>query len=325
MSIERIERSCCSGHSFIVNFVPLIIPKYMFTIVKQPQTEPVYILTDTDSQSALTIYPDRGGIATSWKVSDRELMYLDADRFNDPSLSVRGGFPILFPICGNLPDNAYTIPQGGGSANDGKQYALKQHGFARDMPWQVTHQSTTTEASLTVTLESTEATRQVYPFDFSVSFTYRLRGGQLVIEQNYTNKSATPMPFSSGLHPYFLALDKEQLTFQIAADSYQEKQTGEIHPFAGKFDFSQAEIDAAFTNVSSKIATATDAQQQLTISMTTSPQYRTVVFWTVRGKDFYCLEPWTAPRNSLNTGVDLLHVAPGETLSTQIAFAAKFA
>jgi galactose mutarotase-like enzyme len=317
MSIDQIERSCCPGHRFITHFDPFIITKHMFTIVKQPQTEPVYILTDTDSQSALTVYPDRGGIATSWKVNDRELMYLDADRFKDPSLSVRGGFPILFPICGNLPDNAYTI--------DGKQYSLKQHGFARDMPWQVTHQSTTADASLTVTLESNEATRQVYPFDFSVSFTYRLRGGQLVIEQTYTNKSATPMPFSSGLHPYFLALDKEQLTFQIAADSYQEKQTGEIHPFAGKFDFSQAEIDAAFTNVSSKTATATDAQQQLTIEMTTSPQYRTVVFWTVQGKDFYCLEPWTAPRNSLNTGVDLLHVAPGETSSTQIAFAAKFA
>ncbi len=288
----------------------------MFTIAKQPQDEPVYILTDTDSHSALTIYPARGGIATSWKVNDRELMYLDAERFNDPSLSVRGGFPILFPICGNLPDNAYSI--------DGKQYSLKQHGFARDMPWQVTHQSTTTDASLTVTLESNDATLAVYPFDFSVSFTYRLRGGELVIDQTYTNKSATPMPFSSGLHPYFLALAKDRLTLEIAADSYQEKQTGEIHPFAGKFDFSQAEIDAAFTNVTSKVATATDAQQQLTLTMTSSAEYRTIVFWTVQGKDFYCLEPWTAPRNSLNTGVDLLHVAPGETLSTSIVFAAKF-
>jgi galactose mutarotase-like enzyme len=94
----------------------------MFTITKQPQTEPVYILNDTASQSSLTVYPDRGGIITSWKVSDRELMYLDVDRFNeDPSLSVRGGFPILFPICGNLPDNAYSVGD--------NQYSLKQHGL----------------------------------------------------------------------------------------------------------------------------------------------------------------------------------------------------
>jgi galactose mutarotase-like enzyme len=294
----------------------ILTDNYMFTVTKQSQSEPVYVLNDTESQSSLTIFPDRGGIATSWLVGDRELMYLDADRFTDPSLSVRGGFPILFPICGNLPDNAYSI--------DGKQYSLKQHGFAREMPWQVTHQSSTTDASLTITLESTEATRQVYPFDFSVSFTYRIRGNQLVIDQTYTNKSATPMPFSSGLHPYFAAPAKEHLTFEIGADSYQEKQTGEVHPFAGKFDFSQAEIDAAFTNVKGHVATAMDAGQQLKLTMTSSDQYRTIVFWTVAGKDFYCLEPWTGPRNSLNTGVDLLHVAPGETMSTNITFTAEF-
>jgi galactose mutarotase-like enzyme len=289
----------------------------MFTVTKQPQTEPIYVLNDTDSHSSLTVFPDRGGIATSWQVGDRELMYLDADRFTDPTLSVRGGIPILFPICGNLPDNTYSIGD--------KQFSLKQHGFARELPWTVTSQSTATDASLTVVLESNAETRQVYPFDFSVSFTYRIRGGDLVIDQTYTNKSDTPMPFSTGLHPYFLATDKIRLTFEIPADSYQEKQTGEIHPFAGKFDFSQAEIDAAFTNVKANVATVNDAGQNMKLTMTTSANYRTVVFWTVEGKDFYCLEPWTAPRNSLNTGVDLLHVAPGETLNCNVTFSAKFA
>ncbi len=288
----------------------------MFTITKQPQTEPVYILNDTQSQSSLTVYPDRGGIATSWRVNDRELMYLDTDRFTDPSLSVRGGLPILFPICGNLPDNAYSVGD--------QKYSLKQHGFGRELPWTVTHQSTTTDASLTVTLESNDATRVVYPFDFSVSFTYRISGDELVIDQTYTNKSATPMPFSSGLHPYFLAPAKDRLTFEIPSTSYTEKQTGETHAFAGKFDFSQAEIDAAFTTVTGTVATVTDASQNLTLTMTSSENYRTIVFWTVADKDFYCLEPWTAPRNSLNTGIDLLHVAPGETLRTNVTFAAKF-
>ena len=289
----------------------------MFSITKQSQTEPVYVLNDTDSQSSLTVYPDRGGIATSWKVNDRELMYLDADRFNeDPSLSVRGGFPILFPICGNLPDNAYSVGD--------TQYSLKQHGFGRELPWTVTHQSTTTDASLTVTLTSNDTTRAVYPFDFSVSFTYRLSGGQLTIDQTYTNKSTTPMPFSSGLHPYFLAPDKDSLTFAIPSTSYTEKQTGETHAFAGKFDFTQAEIDAAFTSITGTVATVTDASQNLTLTMTSSEQYRTIVFWTVADKNFYCLEPWTGPRNNLNTGTDLLHVAPGETLTTTVTFAAKF-
>jgi galactose mutarotase-like enzyme len=288
----------------------------MFTITKQPQIEPVYVLNDTESQSSLTVFPDRGGIATSWRVNDRELMYLDTDRFTDPSLSVRGGLPILFPICGNLPDHSYAIGD--------KQYSLKQHGFARELPWTVTHQSTTNDASLTVTLTSNDATRPVYPFDFSVSFTYRIRGGELVIDQTYTNKSDTPMPFSTGLHPYFLAPAKASLTFEIPSTSYTEKQTGETHAFAGKFDFSQAEIDAAFTSVTGTVATVADTSQKLRLTMTSSENYRTIVFWTVEGKDFYCLEPWTGPRNSLNTGIDLLHVAPGETLTTNVTFAAKF-
>ena len=288
----------------------------MFTVTKQAQTEPSYVLSDTDSQSSLTVFPDRGGIATSWKVGDRELMYLDAERFTDPTLSVRGGFPILFPICGNLPDNAYKIGD--------KSYSLVQHGFARNVPWQVSSQSTDGEASLTITLESDDATRAVYPFDFSVSFIYRLRGGELVVDQSYTNKSATPMPFNSGLHPYFQAPAKNGLSFEIPSTSYQEKQTGAIHPFAGQFDFSQAEIDAAFTEVTGNVATVTDTHQKLTLTMTTSDNYRTIVFWTVADKEFYCLEPWTGPRNSINTGVALLHVAPGETLKTSVTFLATF-
>ena len=288
----------------------------MFTITKQPQAESVYVLSDTESQSSLTIFPDRGGIATSWKVNDRELMYLDADRFTDRTLSVRGGFPILFPICGNLPNNTYNVGV--------REYSLKQHGFARELPWSVTSQSTDRDASLTITLESTAATLAVYPFDFTVTFTYRIRGGELVIDQTYTNHSIIPMPFSAGLHPYFKAPDKNSLTVEIPSPSYQEKQTGETHPFSGKFDFNQAEIDAAFTNLTGNTTIVTDPHQQLTLTMTQGTEYRNIVFWTVQDKDFYCLEPWTGPRNSLNTSIDLLHVSPGETLTAQVIFHAKF-
>jgi galactose mutarotase-like enzyme len=58
------------------------------------------------------------------------MLYLDVERFANPELSIRGGVPILFPICGNLPDNCYTY--------NGQQYTLKQHGFGRYLPWEVT-------------------------------------------------------------------------------------------------------------------------------------------------------------------------------------------
>jgi galactose mutarotase-like enzyme len=288
----------------------------MFTISPHHDIYPSYLLADTDRGSSLTIVPDRGAIVTSWRVDDRELLYLDRDRFTDPDLSVRGGIPILFPICGNLPDNTYTYRD--------RIYTLKQHGFARDLPWEVTQQNTQGSASLTLVLKSNDLTRAVYPFDFTVSFTYRLRGEELTIEQEYTNHSFVPMPFSTGLHPYFLTTDKTGLEFKIPSDRYQDQRTQEIHSFAGKFDFNTPEIDIGFNHLTRETATVLDCQEGLELTLISSEDYRHLVFWTLAGKNFYCLEPWTAPRNSLNTGEDLLHLPPGETWKTQVQFIAKF-
>ncbi|MDR9900095.1 aldose epimerase [Aetokthonos hydrillicola Thurmond2011] len=261
----------------------------------------------------LEVLPERGGIILRWRVNEQEILYLDEERLADPQLSVRGGVPILFPICGNLPNNTYT--------HNGKQYTLKQHGFARDLPWTVVnHQN----ASLTVALNSNEQTREVYPFDFKVAFTYQLEGNSLEIQQHYTNLSSEPMPFSFGFHPYFSVSDKSQLKFEIPSSEYQEKGTNETHPFTGNFDFSQDEIDVAFKQLSATSATVIDGSRGLKLTLDYDELFTTLVFWTVKGKDFYCLEPWSAPRNALNTGENLTVLEPGSDLSTTIRLSANF-
>jgi len=40
--------------------------------------------------------------------------------------------------------------------------------------------------------------------------------------------------------------------------------------------------------------------------------------WTLRGRDFVCVEPWTARANALNDG-QALAVAPGTTHQTSLA------
>ena len=72
----------------------------------------------------LRVVPERGGLVTGWVSGGEERLYFDAERFTDPAKSVRGGIPVLFPICGNLPGNQLDLPQG--------SYTLAQHGFARD-------------------------------------------------------------------------------------------------------------------------------------------------------------------------------------------------
>ena len=276
----------------------------------QEQQYKTYVLSDEAAQSQLEVVPERGGIATSWRVQGQEIFYLDAERFTHPDLTVRGGIPILFPICGNLPDNTYTYK--------GQQYTLKQHGFARESPWEVTESVTEDLASLTLVLNSSDSTRTVYPFDFQVAFTYQLLGNTLELRQRYTNHSTEPMPFSTGLHPYFAASDKTQLKFDIPGSQYKDQQTQETHPFSGEFDFSLDEIDAMFRQLSDRSATVTDSSRQLQLQLSWDDTYSTLIFWTVKGKDFYCLEPWTAPRNALNTGDDLIQLAPGSSCETLV-------
>jgi galactose mutarotase-like enzyme len=268
-----------------------------------------YVLTDPIAQTRLEVIPERGGIITRWQVRGQDLLYLDSDRLTDPALSVRGGIPILFPICSKLPDNTYT--------HQGKAYTLTQHGFARDLPWTVSDRQP--PDGITLTLTSNPQTLAAYPFDFEVTFTYRLQGQELLIEQHYENRSAEPMPFSTGLHPYFAVADKNQLQFDIPAAELTDQINQTQHPFSGQFDFEQPEIDVAFRQVTRPYASVTNADRQLTLSY--DKIYATIVFWTVKGKDFYCLEPWSAPRNALNSGTDLIWLKPGASLETWVKLA----
>ena len=284
----------------------------MFAIALKQDQYLTYILSDSEALSRLEVVPQRGGMATRWKIQGQDILYLDAERFANPELSVRGGIPILFPICGNLPDNRYQ--------HNSKTYTLKQHGFARDLPWEVVQQGTDSCASLTLKLTSSDQTREAYPFDFQFSLTYQLQGNCLRLLQRYTNHSSEKMPFSVGFHPYFWVGDKQQLGFEIPATAYQDQKTGEFQQFSGDFDFDCPEIDLAFKSLTRHTTSLTDQQRRLRVALTYSDLYSTLVFWTVKGKDYVCLEPWSGPRNALNTGEQLNYIEPGEICEAAVEF-----
>ncbi|MBF2077068.1 MAG: aldose epimerase [Synechococcales cyanobacterium T60_A2020_003] len=283
----------------------------VFAIAQKADRFLTYVLSDSKTNAELEIVPERGGIVTQWRIGKDDILYLDKERFLDPQLSIRGGIPILFPICGDLPNNAYTY--------QGTSYSLPQHGFARNLPWQVTQQDTQNAAELTLTLQQTPETLAVYPFEFQIDFTYRLRGNQLEIIQRYTNRSDDLMPFSTGLHPYFNVPDKSKLQVEIPATQFQRKGEPSVHPFDGTFDFREPEIDVAFMDVSAPVAAVADPVQNYKLVLRYDPLYSTLVFWTVFGKDYYCLEPWSAPRNAINTGKHLTHLEPGVSLETSVS------
>lgn len=287
----------------------------MFAISTEQQQYKTYTLVDQAAEARLVVVPERGGLISHWQLQDKDILYFDAERFANPDMSVRGGIPILFPICGNLPDNQYTY--------EGKVYSLKQHGFGRDLPWQVVDQHTQDVASLTLELTSSEQTRSVYPFEFRLRFVYRLIGNTLEIRQTIENCCDRTMPFSIGFHPYFNVLDKTQLTFDIPAQQFQDQITQEVLPYDGTFDWEAEELDLAFKPLSRQSAQVRDLSENVQISLEFDDLYSTLVFWSVQGKDYYCLEPWSAPRNAMNTGESLTSLPPGQTQETFVRIVAE--
>ena len=55
-----------------------------------------------DEKNYINFCPKRGGLVTNWVSGGNEILYFDEKRFIDKTKSIRGGIPILFPICGNL-------------------------------------------------------------------------------------------------------------------------------------------------------------------------------------------------------------------------------
>src|SRR6202044_504006 len=101
-------------------------------------------LTDTDAGSIAVVSPARGGMLTRFFAAGLEVLYLDDATFRDPTKNVRGGVPVLFPSPGKLAGDAFSC--------DGRTGSLKQHGFARNLPWRVERVTTGTATGASVTL-----------------------------------------------------------------------------------------------------------------------------------------------------------------------------
>ena len=173
----------------------------------------IYIF-QLDENNYIKFCPARGGIITNWVSDNNEIIYFDEKRFLDKSQSIRGGIPILFPICGNM-DTSNSL--------FGRDYfQLMQHGFARDLEWQYCLNET--DNALCLFLSDSETTKKYYPFDFEVTIKVTLKINFLEFEINIKNKSNVEMPANFGLHPYFNISALNNLDFFIIPEIARTKK-----------------------------------------------------------------------------------------------------
>ncbi len=254
-------------------------------------------LRDAATDATAWLAPSRGAIVTRFEVAGRERLYLDESTLLDPGKNVRGGIPILFPSPGKLADGRF--------ARGGRAGAMKQHGFARDLPWTVVEAAA---ASARLTLTSNAATRTVFPWDFSLSLRVSLRAARLRLDLTVTNDDAAPLPFGFGVHPYFAVADKASATITTAASRAFDNVRGQQIPFRG-FALGDGETDLHLIDHGSTESTLTADGGSITVRG--SAEFTRWVVWTLPERPFVCLEPWTAPGDALNSGDGLLTIASG--------------
>ena len=128
-------------------------------------------------------------------VLDKEL---DTERIwtGDPTIWNRHS-PILFPFVGRVTGGKYRIGN--------REYSMKtQHGFARDMVFTCVGESA---GSVSHLLLPTEATKEIYPFDFRLLVRHSLdpeNPRKILVEWQVENTGADRMYYSIGGHPGFL-------------------------------------------------------------------------------------------------------------------------
>lgn len=133
-------------------------------------------------------FRSRGGEMISLVKNETAREYL----WNGDPSHWRFSSPVLFPFVGKTKNCTYSY--------DGQIYSMKQHGFAREMEFQLKSQS---ETEIWFSLPSTPDLKENYPFSFVLELGYQLREGSVRVTWRVINKDTKTMYFSIGGHPAF--------------------------------------------------------------------------------------------------------------------------
>lgn len=137
----------------------------------------------------------------------------------DPAYWARTA-PILFPLVGNFKNKQYEYKD--------MIYSMSQHGFARDMEFQLLSKK---DDEIWLELRETEETYQNYPFLFSLQIGYRLAENRVKVSWKVVNTDQKTLYFSIGGHPAFLCpLNEGENQTDCSIEFIKEEKCAETRP-----------------------------------------------------------------------------------------------
>jgi len=254
-----------------------------------------------DEKNYIKFCPERGGIITNWVSDGKDILYFDDKRFMDKTKSIRGGIPILFPICGNLNTSSSVF---------GKDFLqLMQHGFARDVQWQYSFNEN--EKSLCLFLNESKKTKKYYPYDFELRIEVNLKINCLEFEITIYNKTDNAMPINFGLHPYFNVSDFKNLEFIDNPLNCQDQEKNIISNTLDELNKINLGVDLLMYTSGRSAFRDKILKRQITLNH--PYPFDLGVIWSDPPRRMVCLEPWTSPRNSFVDGYRNIMIFPNNS------------
>jgi len=303
-------------------------------------TQGEFIALENGANIKAVIAPDRGGELSGLSIffdgNWHELLYRGMNYTDQPGW--RGKAPLLWPATGiSLLENS----QQRGYQLENAFYEMPFHGFAKSQQWQVIRKSESTEiASVTLQLKDSNETQHFYPFAFNLQLEYQLKNDRLSIIYEVTagtnNKQA--MPFSIGNHitfnaPLIEGSDASQLQFdndfpdQLITGS-DKAFSGLIKPspFQGRHNIGElpkrksVSLGGQEGNPELTICDPAGLNLKLVHLSSAEPVKPAIQFnlWADTDAGFFSPEPWVGTQNSLNTGMGIISLQPGQTWQWQI-------
>jgi galactose mutarotase-like enzyme len=225
--------------------------------------------------------------------------------------------PNLFPIVGKLKNDSFQYKK--------KTYLMKQHGFARDLEFEVVKQ---TNNSVELSLRDNEKTRQQYPFSFCFSILYELVGKIIYISYKTINMGDEVLPYSVGGHPGFdinLPIENYKLNFYESFIS--ERWIIEDGLYSGKTEKMKIDgtlnlkseffmLDALVFKAPSFSKVTLENSSLGKIITLGSNNWEAIGFWTKQGAPFLCIEPWWGWADNQKTNGNLFQKSGMHFLET---------
>lgn len=229
-------------------------------------------------------------------------------RFWNGDASVWSGVaPVLFPICGGLKDDKYTL--------DGKEYDLAKHGFARKMDFAVEYSDAVSAVFL---LTETEETLKGYPWSFEFRIKYVLTGSAVKVTYDIKNTSDSVMYTAVGGHEAYACeggIENYDIIFErketlktakvigtlISRETETVLKDSKVLPLYNEY----FAVDAlVLTDLKSRFATLRNRKtgEEASVSF---DGFDYLLIWTKPNAHFVCIEPWTSIPSYTDDGYDI--------------------